>query len=80
MHPGLAALVQHIPPDPDASSDTGQGDLATLQDVIDDFPKLLHALKNGDDVHDAVTALRLLTGIQKRLMGGAPGGPAQAQR
>jgi len=79
LPPGIASLAgQHAPPTPP----THGGGLSVLQDALDGFPALLHALSDPKDVHDAVTAMRLLTGIQARLMGpqGQAGGPAQAQR
>ena len=66
--PNLSAL-----PDPDEPQGGGgapDGGLAALQDMLNDFPPLLAALTNADDVHDGVQAFKLLTGIQKRLMGG----------
>lgn len=48
--------------------------LEAIQGVIEDFPLLLVALHDPGDVHDATKALGILTGIQKRLMGG--NGPA----
>ncbi len=77
---GLAALLAgHGPgaPPPD-QDDQGGGDkgLQALQEIIDEFPDLLVAVKDPTDVHDATTCLRVLTGIQKRMMGGAAGGKA----
>lgn len=48
----------------------GEGDpLEELKDVIDSVHQLLATLPDPQDVHDTVTALRLLTGVQKRIMG-----------
>lgn len=65
---GLAQLLQqHGAP---ATDDEGSDPLSTLQEVIEDVhSKLLPALKDPDDVNDAVKVLGVLTGIQKRLMG-----------
>lgn len=78
LPPGLGALAAaaHQPP----PQDSGDGGLQSLQDTIEGFPPLLHALHDAADVNDAVKALHLLTGIQKRLMSGQAGGPAQAPR
>lgn len=77
LPPGLASLAgQHqMPP----ASSGGGDQLQVLQDTIEGLPPLIHALHDPTDVNDAVKALHILTGIQKRLMGQA-GGPAPAQR
>lgn len=71
---GLSELMQGAaPPDTD---DSGPKDpLSSLQDVIEEFPPLLHALQDPADVDMAVQALKLLTAVQKRIMTsqGTPG-------
>ena len=77
LHGGsLADLLSGGPPPATNSDDGGakQTDpLTAIQDSIDNVHQLMVSLTDPTDVHDATTALRLLTGIQKRLMGnGAP--------
>lgn len=54
--------------------------LEDLQATIDAMHELLRSLTDPGDVHQAATALRILTGIQQRMMSeqGAPGGAASA--
>lgn len=70
-------LPAGLGPDTDGG-DPGYSELDCLKDVIDDFPKLLTELKDPKDVQDAVSALRLLAGVQTRLMS-AQAGPSGAQ-
>lgn len=81
--PGLAALLsgggQGAPPEQDDQQAPAQdGGLSALQEILDDFPALLASLTDPSDVHEAVMAMKSLTGIQRRLMG-AQGGPAAQQ-
>ncbi len=50
------------------------GGLSALQDVIEDFPALLAALHDPNDVNAAAQCLAKLTSIQARIMGAS--GPA----
>jgi hypothetical protein len=70
----------HMPQDADEQPQPHDGGLHALQEVLDEFPALLTALHDPGDVHDATTALRLLTGIQKRMMGQTGGPPAPPAR
>lgn len=71
--PGLPQGLQD-----DQSGGSAYGQLDCLKAVIDDFPKLLTELQDPKDVEQAVTALKILAGIQTRLMsaGQASGPPA----
>lgn len=73
---GLPAALQGPPPGQD--DDQGYSELDCLKDVIDDFPRLLTELTDPKDVQDAVSALRLLAGVQTRLMS-AQAGPGGSQ-
>lgn len=76
--PGLASLFAQGTADAD-QADQSTDPLQVLQDVIEQFPPLLVALKDPGDVDTAVAALRLLTGVQKRIMAEqGPGASAQA--
>ena len=79
--PGLAALIAHAqaagPGDADDRGVAKDGGLSVLQDLITDFPKLLHALSDPADVAMATQALHLLTKVQQALMGRQQGGPGQ---
>ena len=85
LPPGLAqALGQGTPlpaalqaGQPDQDDQGGYSQLDCLRDVIDDFPKLLTELTDPKDVQDAVSALRLLAGVQTRLMAGQGGAQPQ---
>jgi len=67
------------PPPEQAPSDQAAPDpLQSLQGVIEEFPLLLVALHDPQDVHEATKALHVLTGIQRRLMQ-ASGASAQGQ-
>ena len=72
-----AGLPAGLGQPPQQDQDEGYDQLSCLRDVIDDFPRLLTELKDPKDVQDAVSALRLLAGIQTRLMGPANGSPPQ---
>jgi hypothetical protein len=51
------------------------GGLGALQDVIEDFPALLAALHDPNDVNAAAQCLAKLTSIQARLMSSQASGP-----
>lgn len=72
---GIAALLGGGAPSPD-QPDTPSDPLSSLQDLIEAFPPVLHALTDANDVHNASKAFTVLLGIQARLMGN---GPAQGQ-
>lgn len=73
--PGLAQLLHGAPP-PDAAP--AKSPLKALQDVIEEFPPLLHALTDPGDVHACSQAFTTLLAVQKRLMQQGPGsGPPQ---
>lgn len=81
--PGLAALLAGAgggqPPDNEqAEPATQDGGLGALQEIIEDFPALLAAMPDPKHVDMAVQAMRILTTIQRDLMG-AQGGPAAQQ-
>jgi hypothetical protein len=86
--PGLAALIaahQGGGGDADDQAQGGypnDGGLQCLQDVITDFPRLLHELTAPADVQAATQALAILTKIQTSLMqnSGASGGPSPQQQ
>jgi len=69
--PGLAALIAaHGGGDADDSGPpSNDGGLKCLQDMITDFPRLLHELTDPGDVQMATRALHMLTQIQQSLMG-----------
>lgn len=52
------------------------GGLGALQDVIEDFPALLAALHDPNDVNTVAQCLAKLTSVQARLMS-AQSGPQQ---
>lgn len=58
-----------------ASDDKG---LSALQQAINLIPQVMAALPDPQDVHDVATCLRVLTGVQKRLMGAGPQGGSQS--
>lgn len=66
------ALMGSLPQNPPQEAPPSDP-LQALQEVIEDFPALLVALRDSNDVHDATKALNILTGIQKRLMAPGPG-------
>lgn len=68
---GGAAQGQPDQPSPD-------GGLQTLQEIIEEFPALLAAMPDPKHVDMAVSAMRILTTIQRDLMG-AQSGPAAQQ-
>lgn len=70
MPGGLGAPEQPEPEQPPADP------LLALQGVIEDFPLLLVALHDPQDVHEATKALHVLTGIQRRLMQAGASGPS----
>jgi hypothetical protein len=83
--PGLAALIAHAqasgPGDADDKGPVRDGGLGVLQDIITDFPRLLHALSDPADVQLATQALHILTKVQQALMsrggGNGPSPPGQ---
>ena len=85
LPPQLAGLLPGGGPAPTppgmgpTEPDQDDGGLSCVQDTINYFPKLLHELSDPTDVQDAVKALQLLVGIQKRLMTGSGQGGPQPQ-
>ena len=75
MQPDPASLAQLLGGNgaPPSTGPQDDGGLGALQEVINLMPKVMSALPDPNDVHDAATCLRVLTGIQKRLMSGGPG-------
>lgn len=68
---GAPGVQPPLPQDlltPGDQPDQGAGELACLQKVLDDFPKLLTELQDPQDVEQAVGAMKVLAGIQRRLM------------
>ncbi len=57
----------------DESTAEGSSELDTLQEIMNDLPKLISALQDPKDVEQAITCLRVLAGIQTRLMQGSGG-------
>lgn len=81
--PGLAALLAGqgaggLPQGADPSQAPPDGGLEALQNIIEEFPALLTAMPDPKHVDMAVQAMRILTTIQRDLMG-AQGGPAAQQ-
>ncbi len=81
LPPQLLAMLQGGGQDgEDESTAEGSSELDLLQDVMNDLPKLIAALKDPKDVENAITCLRVLAGIQTRLMQSQGSGGAQPPR
>ncbi len=70
--PVPGGLYDQGAPPPEPAADGGLG---VLQDCIECGTQLLAALHDPQDVNQAASALKLLTGIQARLMAQAQSGP-----
>lgn len=80
--PGLAALLAGAGqggggPEEQQEGSVQDGGLSALQEMIEDFPALLAALPDPKHVDLAVQAMRILTTIQRDLMGAQGGSAAQ---
>ncbi len=75
--PVPAGLFSQPPPeqDEDAQQAPADGGLGALQDVIEDFPALLAALHDPNDVNTVAQCLAKLTSVQARLMSANQQGP-----
>lgn len=75
MPPQLAAMMQQAGPD-EGESAGGEDQLQTLQEIMQDLPRLIATLRDPQDTQDAIGCLQVLAKIQTRLMQGRGKQPA----
>lgn len=73
---GALGAMQGPPPGPlDQQGQPGSDPLGALQDAIHSVTAAMVALPDPRDTQDAAQALRILAGVQTRLMSGANAAP-----